>query len=191
MFVFAVEGFDVFEGADFVVLAGDDFQECAGVGDSCCEEVDQGFGGGDEGVDAGGVVGCVGVFGEVLQASSDSVVDLFACAADLGGVEQPEAEVACDVADDGVSGLGGDDETFEDFSDGGVGGFVGGVVEPVVEEGGDDRYLVFDALQGEEDSVDCFFEFGTAGEVVDVVVAEGAGEFAAERFRETLDVDIE
>ena len=67
-----------------------------------------GSGRGDEGLDALRVVGGVGVLGEVLQAAADAVVDLLAGLADLRLVEQPEAQVAGDVADDRVADLGGD-----------------------------------------------------------------------------------
>ena len=157
----AVEGLDVFEGSDLVVLAGDHFEQGAGIGDPLCQQLDQRFRGGDERCDAGRVIGRVGVLGEVLQAATDAVVDLLACTADLRLVEQPEAQVASDVADDGVAGLGGTDEAFEDLGHGRGGfGLRRAVAEPVAEQGCDDRNLVLHALQSEEDAVDGFFEFG-------------------------------
>ena len=193
MLAVAVEGLDVLEGANLVVLAGDHLEQRTWIGDSLCQKLDQRFRGGDQSGDTGRVVGCVGVFGEVLQAAANAVVDLLPCGTDLWFVEQSEAQVAGDVADDGVAGLGGTDEPFEYLGHGRGGiGLCRAVAEPVAEQGGDDRNLVLHALQGQEDAVDGFFEFGGAA-LVDggVVVRQGAGEFAAERFREALHVCVE
>ena len=126
-----------------------------------------------------------------MQAAADSVVDLIACPADLGGIEQMESEVACDVTDDRVAGLCGDDQPFEHLAD--VRRRLRcGVGEPVIEQCRDDRDLILDALQREEDAVDRFFELGcTSLGGVGVVVTKRARKLAAERFRQSLNVGIE
>ena len=188
------EGLDVFERTDFVVLTRDDLKQCAGIGNALRQKIDQELWlrRCDKGVDACRVVRRVGIIGEVLHAFPHAVVDLLACVADLGLVEQAEPQVTRDIADNRVAHLCRNDQPVQYLAhrtgrsrrD-----IVGG--EPAPKQRSDHRDLVLHPLQRQEQPVDRFFQLRSGLERVDVVIAQRASELGAKRRWQPLHLGVE
>ncbi len=103
-----LENADVFEGVNLVVATRDDLEQRAAIAvaeaDLSTQQVQERFGSGDEIGDSLVEICSVRLLFEVGEVAAYSVVDVFANFADARLVEEPEAKVAGDVADDGGSG---------------------------------------------------------------------------------------
>ena len=191
-----LENADVFERVNLVVATRDDLEQRAAIAvaeaDLSTQQVQERFGSGDEIGDSLVEICSVRLLFEVGEVAAYSVVDVFANLADARLVEEPEAKVAGDVADDGVADLRRDDESIENLVEllrRATGSLVAD--EPAFEKCCNDRDLGFHALQSQEESVHRFLDGLAIFQIGDVVVAKCPFESRAERRRQTFALGVE
>ena len=191
-----LENADVFERVNLVVATRDDLEQRAAIAvaeaDLSTQQVQERFGSGDEIGDSLVEICSVRLLLEVGEVAAYSVVDVFANLADARLVEEPEAKVAGDVADDGVADLRRDDESIENLVEllrRATGSLVAD--EPAFEKCCNDRDLGFHALQSQEESVHRFLDGLAIFQIGDVVVAKCPFESRAERRRQTFALGVE